>query len=238
MKVALLGYGKMGQSIEAILLERGHDVIAKFGSEGINSSLLAQADVAIEFSLPQVAFTNITTCFEVGIPVITGTTGWLDKYDEALELCDKHQGAMIYASNFSLGVNLFFALNEHLALLMKGFPDYAIQMEEIHHIHKLDAPSGTAISLAEGILKQRDDYRTWQLDEGQIEPQSIGIKAIRESEVPGTHSICYGSDIDEIEIKHTAHSRQGFALGAVIAAEYLKGRKGVYSMRDVLNLPS
>lgn len=228
----------MGRSIEAILLERGHEVVAKFGSAGIDANLLSQADVAIEFSLPEAAFANLKSCFEVGIPVVTGTTGWLDHYDEALALCEKQQGALIYASNFSLGVNLFFALNEQLAQLMKGFPDYQIRMEEIHHIHKLDAPSGTAISLAEGILSQRNDYQGWQLDGEQSAEPNIPIKAIRENEVPGTHSISYGNEIDEIEIKHTAHSRQGFAFGAVIAAEYLFGKKGVYSMRDVLNLSS
>lgn len=228
----------MGRSIETLLLKRGHEVIAKFGSEGIDRDLLAQADVAIEFSLPEAAFVNLKACFELGTPVVTGTTGWLDRYEEALALCKQHEGALIYASNFSLGVNLFFALNKHLAQLMKGFPDYQIKMEEIHHIHKLDAPSGTAISLAEGILAHRNDYQTWELDEGTVSADKIGIKAIRESEVPGTHSISYGNEIDEIEIKHTAHSRQGFAFGAVIAAEYLFGKKGVYSMRDVLNLPS
>ena len=228
----------MGRSIEAILIDRGHDVVARFGSEGIDIDKLKKADVAIEFSLPEAAFENISTCFKAKVPIVTGTTGWLDRYDEALDLCEDEKGAMIYASNFSLGVNLFFALNSYLAEMMERFPAYRPELQEIHHIHKKDAPSGTAITLAEGILGKNSAYKKWQLKEDIQNSKEIPIEAIRESEVPGTHSISYKSAIDDIEIKHTAHSREGFALGAVIAAEYLKGKTGVYSMRDVLNLPS
>lgn len=238
MKVALIGYGRMGHSIEGILQNKGHEVIARFGSEGIEPEILQKADVAIEFSLPEVAFSNLKSCFELGVPVVTGTTGWLDRYQEALELCEKHQGGMIYASNFSLGVNLFFALNSYLARLMKNFPNYEVSLEEIHHIHKKDAPSGTAISLAEGVLAEREDYKSWKLKSEPHGSDQLPIEAIRKEEVPGTHCVNYRNAIDEIEIKHTAHSREGFALGAVLAAEYLNGKKGVYSMRDVLNLPS
>jgi len=239
MKVALIGYGKMGRIIEGILQSRGHEVVATFGAKGIDPTELAKADVAIEFSIPEAAFQNLKTCFETAVPVVTGTTGWLEQYDEALALCEKHQGGLIYASNFSLGVNLFFALNRQLAELMNGQDQYQAEMTEIHHIHKKDAPSGTAISLAEDLLAHSDRWNAWHLDEGQSEDgSSLPIKAIRESEVPGTHEIKYQSSVDEIEIIHRAHNREGFALGAVVAAEYLNGKSGVYSMRDVLKLKS
>ncbi len=238
MKVALIGYGKMGQSIEPILIERGHEVIAKFGVEGIDRNLLKTADVAIEFTKPDSAFNNVTTCFNLGVPVVSGTTGWQEQMEEALEYCITQKGAFIFASNFSLGVNLFFALNSYLAKLMKPHDGYKVDMQEIHHVHKKDAPSGTAIRLATNIMTQRNDLQSWRLKEDVDEADQIPIESIRENEVPGTHSVNYRSSIDDIEIKHTAHSRKGFALGAVIAAEYLNGKTGVYSMRDVLNLPS
>lgn len=228
----------MGKSIERILLERGHEVVATFGSEGIDPDLLSKADVAIEFSLPETAYQNICSCFKSGIPVVTGTTGWLQNYEQAIESCQKYKGGFIYASNYSLGVNLFFELNKQLTQLLKDFPSYTPSLQEIHHIHKKDAPSGTAISLAEDILAERKDFENWALKEESKLPSDLSIEAIRENETPGTHSIRYESAIDTIEIKHTAHSRQGFALGAVIAAEYLNGKSGVYSMRDVLNLKS
>lgn len=236
MKVALIGYGKMGKIIERILKERGHEVVARFGKEGINSADLKQAEVAIEFSVPEAAFANIKACFEDGVPVVTGTTGWLDRYEEALSLCEKQAGALLYASNFSLGVNLFFALNRQLAELMKDYPQYQSALTEIHHIHKKDAPSGTAISLAEDLIAGLPQLKSWKLKEDNPEAEDLPITAIRENEVPGTHAVSYRSAIDDIEIKHTAHNREGFALGAVMAAEYLKGKTGVYSMRDVLNL--
>tara|TARA_Y100001978_G_C23662343_1_gene419352 strand:- start:23 stop:739 length:717 start_codon:yes stop_codon:yes gene_type:complete len=238
MKVALVGYGKMGKTLEKILVDRGHEVVARFGSEGIQVAELKKADVAIEFSVPEAAYGNLKTCLESSVPIVTGTTGWLDRYDEIVSLCEQQKGGLIYASNFSLGVNLFFALNRYLAELMAPYSDYNAEMTEIHHIHKLDAPSGTAISLAEDLIKSLPQKDKWALQENTQSDSDLSIKAIRENEVPGTHSIRYSSAIDDIEITHTAHNRQGFALGAVIAAEYLNGKQGVYSMRDVLNLPS
>lgn len=238
MKVALVGYGKMGKTLEKILVDRGHEVVARFGSEGIQVAELKKADVAIEFSVPEAAYGNLKTCLESSVPIVTGTTGWLDRYDEIISLCEQQKGGLIYASNFSLGVNLFFALNRYLAELMAPYSDYNAEMTEIHHIHKLDAPSGTAISLAEDLIKSLPQKDKWALQENTQSDSDLSIKAIRENEVPGTHSIRYSSAIDDIEITHTAHNRQGFALGAVIAAEYLNGKQGVYSMRDVLNLPS
>lgn len=238
MKVALIGYGKMGRIIESILLERGHEVVAKFGKSGIDTQSLSQADVAIEFSVPEAAFGNIETCINAGVPVVTGTTGWLGRYDEAVALCESKKGGLLYASNFSLGVNLFFDLNRRLAELMAPYQEYQVDLTEIHHIHKKDAPSGTAISIAEDIIKLNPKLDHWKLSDDAPEASDLPITAIRENEVPGTHSVRYHSAIDDIELKHTAHNREGFALGAVLAAEYLNGKQGIYSMRDVLNLNS
>ena len=231
MKIALVGYGKMGKIIDEIATQRNHEIVAKL-NESPNSENLNNADVVIEFSNPEVAFNNIKTCLENKIPVICGTTGWLDQKPEIEKIAAENNTSFLYGSNFSLGVNLFFALNEKLADLMKNFPDYNIQLEEIHHIHKKDAPSGTAISLAEGIIKNDNRFEGWKLDETR--DKELGIFAIREDEVPGTHSVFYKSSVDEIEIKHTAYSRNGFALGAVIAAEWIKGKTGNFSMKDVL----
>ncbi len=233
MKIALLGYGKMGKTIEEIALERGHMITLKV-DEDIESYDLTNldADVAIDFSVPEAAFKNITTCFELGIPVVSGTTGWLDHYDKAVEVCEKHDAAFLYASNFSIGVNLFFELNEKLAEMMKNLEEYSVEVEEIHHAQKLDSPSGTAISLAQQIIANNPNKISWQLD--HAENDEIPIYAKREADVPGTHTVSYRSEIDSIEIKHTAHSRQGFAKGAVIAAEWLKGKEGIYRMQDVL----
>jgi 4-hydroxy-tetrahydrodipicolinate reductase len=231
MKIALVGYGKMGKIIDEIATQRNHEIVARL-NESPNSENLNNADVVIEFSNPEVAFNNIKTCLENKIPVICGTTGWLDQKPEIEKIAAKNNTAFLYGSNFSLGVNLFFALNEKLADLMKNFPDYNIQLEEIHHIHKKDAPSGTAISLAEGIIKNDNRFEGWKLDETR--DKELGIFAIREDEVPGTHSVFYRSEVDEIEIKHTAYSRNGFALGAVIAAEWIQGKTGNFSMKDVL----
>lgn len=233
MKIALVGYGKMGQIIDEIAQSRGHQVVARL-NESPTLDNLNQSDMVIEFSSPESAFENIKFCLENQIPVVCGTTGWLDKKEEIEQICFKHHSAFLYASNFSLGVNLFFALNEKLAELMKPFQEnYSCQLEEIHHIHKLDAPSGTAISLAQGIITN-SDFETWKLDE--TNGRQLGIKAIREGEVPGTHSVSYRSEVDEIEIKHQAFNRNGFALGAVIAAEWIQDKKGVFSMKDVLGL--
>jgi len=232
MKIALLGYGRMGKAIEKIALQRGHEIVIK--DEGKTPYDITTADVAIDFSIPDVAFNNISNCLNNTIPVVSGTTGWLDKYDEALDICKKNNGSFIYASNFSLGVNIFFELNEHLAKMMNNLKDYNVSIEEIHHTKKLDAPSGTAITLAEGIL-ENSNKKEWQLD-GTASEEIVPITAVRTPDVPGTHTITYDSDIDTIDIKHTAHNRKGFALGAVIAAEWLADKKGIYSMKDVLNI--
>lgn len=232
MNIGLFGYGKMGKMIEQIAQERGHTIVAKIdaGTENIDFKSM---DVAIDFSTPDAAFENITNCFKNGVPVISGTTGWLSNYADAVELCQKHDGGFIYASNFSLGVNIFFELNTHLARMMAGLEQYKVSMEEIHHTQKLDAPSGTAITLAEGIIKN-SSYEDWKLHE--TAEKAITINSIREGMVPGTHSISYESAVDKIEIKHVAHNREGFALGAVIAAEWIQGKTGVFTMKDVLNL--
>jgi len=233
MKIALVGYGRMGRIIDEIALKRGHEVVARL-KETPTAENLNNPDVVIEFSLPEVAFNNIKACLENRIPVICGTTGWLERKSEVEQLAVENETAFLYGSNFSLGVNLFFALNEKLADLMKNVDEYSCQLEEIHHIHKLDAPSGTAISLAEGIIKNNNKFDAWKLEETQ--EKNLGIFAIRENEVPGTHSVYYRSEVDEIEIKHTAYNRNGFALGAVVAAEWIKDKKGNFTMKDVLGL--
>ena len=232
MKIALLGYGRMGKEIEKIALSRGHTIVIK--SEGTAHYDIVLADVAIDFSIPNSAFKNISNCINHQIPVISGTTGWLEKYPEAVTLCNEKKGAFIYASNFSLGVNIFFELNNQLAKMMRQLKDYDVSIEEIHHTKKLDAPSGTAITLAEGIIKN-SAFTNWELDQKTSE-KNLPIFAKRIPEVPGTHTISYASEIDEIHLNHTAKSRQGFALGAVIAAEWLLHKKGVYTMKDVLNI--
>lgn len=232
MKIALLGYGKMGQVIERIALERGHEIVLK-KDEFNTYDGLANADVAIDFSVPMAAVDNISASFNNNVPVVSGTTGWLEHYDEMIALCAAKNGGFISSSNFSLGVNLFFGLNEYLAKMMATIDGYKVTMEEIHHIHKLDAPSGTAISLAQGVI-ENSNYNNWTLENGT--ENDIHIEAVRTGEVPGTHTVTYDSGIDSIEIKHTAHNREGFALGAVIAAEWLAGKQGVFSMKDVLNI--
>ena len=233
MKIALVGYGKMGKIIHQIALKRGHDVVATL-DETPTLEKLNNPDVVIEFSSPESAFGNIKFCLENKIPVVAGTTGWLEKKPEVEKIALENETGFLYGSNFSLGVNLFFALNEKLAEMMAPFQnDYSCQLEEIHHIHKLDAPSGTAISIAEGIFKH-SDFKSWKLDETQ--GSELGITAIREGEVPGTHSVFYRSEVDEIEIKHTVFNRNGFAVGAVIAAEWLPGKVGNFGMKQVLGL--
>lgn len=231
MKIALFGYGKMGKTIEKIAGEREHDIVAKFDKD-FTEGILEEADVAIDFSVPKVAFSNIKRAVDSNVPIVSGTTGWLDRYEEAVAHCREKNGAFIYASNFSLGVNLFFELNKKLAEMMNGFKDYKLAIEETHHTQKLDAPSGTAITLAEDIIGH-SGFKKWELGVTDS-PSAIPINAIRKADVPGTHKVKYSSDIDEIEITHTAKSRQGFALGAVIAAEWIKGKKGVFSMKDVI----
>lgn len=232
MRIALFGYGKMGQMIEQIALNRGHEIVAKIdeSTEDINFSRI---DVAIDFSMPSAAYGNITKCINNNVPVISGTTGWLDDYENAVSLCNDKKGAFIYASNFSLGVNIFFELNNYLAKMMQNLPEYKVELEEIHHTQKLDAPSGTAITLAEGVISN-SNYKAWKLDHSSDETLKITSKRI--GKVPGTHTVAYDSVVDSIQIKHTAHNREGFALGAVTAAEWIIGKTGVFSMRDVLNL--
>ena len=233
MKIALLGYGKMGKTIEQIALQRGHEIVLKIDENSADYNITL-ADVAIDFSIPAAAFKNISNCLHNNVPVISGTTGWLDKLPEAIELCKQKNGAFISASNFSLGVNIFFELNAHLAKMMRNLEQYSISIEEIHHTKKLDAPSGTAITLAEGII-ENSDKESWALNVTTNE-NVIPITAKRIDEVPGTHTVAYKSEVDTLEIKHTAHSRDGFALGAVIAAEWLVGKTGVFTMKDVLGL--
>jgi 4-hydroxy-tetrahydrodipicolinate reductase len=232
MKIALLGYGKMGKVIDKIAQERGHQIVLR---KSIHDSFdgLEQADVAIDFSAPESAVAHISECLNREIPVVSGTTGWLAQYDQMTALCKEKNGSFIYGSNFSLGVNLFFLLNENLAKLMRGFGQYEVALHEAHHTQKLDAPSGTAISLAQQIIGN-SDYTSWEL--GTTKDKIIGITADRIENVPGTHSVTYKSPIDEIEIKHTAHNREGFAQGTIIAAEWLNGKKGIFSMKDVLGL--
>ena len=229
MKIALLGYGRMGQAIEKIAIDRGHTIVAKIDKD--NPDEAYEADVAINFSIPTAAYENITSAIDKKIPVVCGTTGWLDRLDEVETLCQQNEGAFLYASNFSLGVNLFFELNAKLAEMMQKQPLYTASIEEIHHTQKLDKPSGTAITLAEGIPSVGN---AWHLVEDNGE--GVPITSIRKDEVPGTHTVTHRSEIDEISITHTAHNRTGFALGAIIAAEWIQNKKGIFSMRDVLQL--
>jgi 4-hydroxy-tetrahydrodipicolinate reductase len=233
MKIALLGYGRMGQTIEQIAIKRGHTIVLKVDKDDTNYDI-TQADVAIDFSIPDVAFNNISMCLSNQVPVISGTTGWLHDYDKAVALCQSKRGAFIYASNYSLGVNIFFELNKVLAKMMSNLKQYNISMEEIHHTKKLDAPSGTAISLANDIISNHNSYENWSLDDKN--EKTIPIIAKRIGDVPGTHTVTYESDVDTITMTHEAHNRDGFALGAVIAAEWIVGKTGVFTMNDVLNI--
>lgn len=233
MNIALLGYGKMGKTIEQIAINRGHNIVLRIDKDDTVYDITT-ADVAIDFSIPSVAFNNISTCLNNGVAVISGTTGWLDNYDNAVALCKEKKGAFIYASNYSLGVNIFFELNKTLAKMMSSLKQYQVSMEEIHHTQKLDAPSGTAISLANDIISHNENYKNWKLDEKRA--SIIPITAKRIEDVPGTHTVTYESEVDTITIGHVAHNRHGFALGAVIAAEWIVGKKGVFTMNDVLNI--
>ena len=236
MKIALIGYGKMGKEIEAIAISRGHEiscVIDVDNRDDFKSDKFKSSDVAIEFTVPSAAYGNITACFEAGVKLVSGTTGWLDKIDEIKSACDRGQ-TFFYASNFSLGVNVFFALNKYLAKIMNQFEDYDVSMEETHHIHKLDSPSGTALTIAEGILDNIDRKSTWK-EASEGEPNELLIEAFRRDEVPGDHSVKYDSEVDFIKIEHSAYSRKGFALGAVLAAEFTAKNKGFLGMKDMLN---
>lgn len=233
MKIALLGYGKMGQTIEKIAVSRGHEIVLTIDKDSPEYDI-SIADVAIDFSIPSSAVDNITNCLNNNVPIISGTTGWLDHFEDMKKLCSDQKGAFIYASNYSLGVNIFFELNSHLAKMMGNLDQYNVTIEEIHHKQKLDEPSGTAITLAEGVIEHTQNTQ-WELDKASQE-NSIPISAIRSPEVPGTHTITYNSSVDQIDIKHTAHNRQGFALGAVVAAEWIVGKTGVFTMKDVLGI--
>ena len=235
MKIVLFGYGKMGKEVEKIALERGHELILRI--EKNEEYDISEADVAIDFSVPSAAFNNITSCFKKNIPVISGTTGWLEDYEKAVTICKKNNGSFIYASNFSIGVNLFFELNDKLSRIMNSNNNYTPSIEEIHHTKKLDAPSGTAITIAEQTIKN-SSIKEWCLhtNKAKVDNEIIPISSKRIKDVPGTHIVAYKSEIDSIEIKHTAHNRKGFAHGAIIAAEWLINKNGVYTMKDVLNL--
>ncbi|HET8804068.1 MAG TPA: 4-hydroxy-tetrahydrodipicolinate reductase [Aequorivita sp.] len=238
MKIALLGYGKMGKTIEKLALEKGHSIVFKSTSDSFEGNF-EEAEVAIEFSSPEAAVLNISKALEAGIPIVSGTTGWLEKYDEMVNLCEKSNGSFITASNFSVGVNLFFSINEYAAKLMAPWKEYNVSVEEIHHLQKKDAPSGTAITIAEGILKH-SEKKDWKLNTSDVsaeaEENSLNVTAKREEDVKGTHIVSYDSTIDTISFKHEAHSREGFAKGAILAAEFLKGKKGIFTMKDVLGL--
>jgi 4-hydroxy-tetrahydrodipicolinate reductase len=239
MKLALIGYGKMGKEIEKIALSRGHEVVLKIdisNPEDLTVENLQKADVAIEFTIPDSAIANYQKCFEAGIPVVSGTTGWLEKQAEVHQLCLEKNGTFFHTTNFSVGVNIFFALNKKLAQLMAPYQEeYKVEVKEVHHIHKLDAPSGTAITLAEGIMENIPSKKSW-VNKATDNPAELGIISERIGEVPGIHTITYDSGIDYIEITHSARNRQGLALGAVLAAEYSAGKKGILSMNDMLNI--
>ena len=238
MRIALLGYGKMGHAIEEIALQRRHEISLKISIDNTEDNTienLKKADIAIEFTGPESAFDNINKCLEAGIPVVSGSTGWLDRYEEIIWNFKQGGGAFLYASNFSIGVNIFFETNKRLAQLMASQPEYNVTIEEIHHTHKKDAPSGTAITLAEQIIAVSPVKNKWVNSE-TVRKSELEILSKRIDPIPGTHIVKYHSGIDDIEIIHTAHNRKGFALGAVLAAEFLVGREGVYSMKDVLGL--
>ena len=238
MKIAPIGYGKMGKEIEKIALDRGHEIVLKIditNPEDLNIDNLKQADVAIEFTIPTSATANYKLCFEAEIPVVSGTTGWLEKLTEVHQQCKQLNGTFFHTTNFSMGVNIFFALNKKLAQLMANHSEYTVEMKEIHHTQKLDAPSGTAITLAEGIIENIPAKNSWVNHSTEV-ANEIGIISEREGQVPGTHIINYDSEVDYIEITHCAKNRKGLAFGAVLAAEYSFGKKGILSMNDLLNL--
>ncbi|SMC57374.1 4-hydroxy-tetrahydrodipicolinate reductase [Pedobacter africanus] len=244
MKIALLGYGKMGQIIERFALERGHDVVLKISidnTEDLTTANLAKADVAIDFSAPDAALGNIYACFDANVPVVVGTTGWYGQLQEVKNECLSRNNSLLYGSNFSIGVNLFFHINKVMAKLMNDYPAYEVQVEEIHHTQKLDSPSGTAMTIAEGIIEQMDRKTEWvnelvgaQFDD-VVKKDQLLIESLRIENVPGTHTVLYSSEVDEIELKHTAHNRAGFALGAVVAAEWLQNKQGFFNIADIFN---
>jgi 4-hydroxy-tetrahydrodipicolinate reductase len=238
MKIALIGYGKMGKAIEEIALEKGHEIVLKIdvanGNEFTKENL-QRADAAIEFTGPHSAFENVKKCIEYGVPVISGSTGWLDQWNEISAMCETHNGCLVYSSNYSIGVNLFFELNKQLANLMEPYDAYDVQMTEIHHTEKKDAPSGTAITLAEQILSNMGRKNQW-VNSHSSNATDLVIISERIDPAPGTHTVTYDSPIDTIEITHTAHTRKGFASGALLAAEFAKNKSGIFTMKEVLGL--
>jgi len=232
MKIALLGYGKMGKIVEKLAIKKGYTIVSRINQYSSKEEIL-KADIAIEFSTPQAAVSNIKFCLENDIPIVSGTTGWLVHYDKMIKLCENRNGSFIYASNFSIGVNLFFYINEYVSNLIEPWKDYQVSIEEVHHNQKLDIPSGTAVTLAEGIIRN-SEKKNWELNGKDAE--NINITAKRINDIKGTHIINYNSNIDTISIKHEAHSRDGFALGAILAAEWLADKKGIFTMKDVLQI--
>lgn len=238
MKIALIGYGKMGKAIESIALNKGHEIVLKIdiqNNQDFTEAALQKADVAIEFTGPHSAYDNVKKCIAWGVPVVSGSTGWLDKWNEVKDLCDEKNGTLIYSSNYSIGVNLFFELNKQLAQLMQPYNSYDVSMTEVHHTEKKDAPSGTAISLAEQILTHLGRKNKW-VNGASTNSNELVIQSERIDPAPGTHMVKYSSEVDDIEIIHTAHTRVGFASGAVLAAEFAFEKKGIFTMKDVLGL--
>ena len=237
MKIALIGYGKMGKAIEKLALAKGHQITAIVDSQNsIENTNFDDVDVAIEFTRPELAVKHMNFCLEIGLPIVVGTTAWQNELKIITENVSKYNGALVHASNFSIGVNLFFEMNKQLAKIMEAHPAYKLEMTEIHHTQKLDKPSGTAVTLAEGIIEQNTNYKNWRLAESiELEiGNEFFIHALREENVPGTHLVNYSSPIDSIQIQHIAHTRDGFALGAILAAEWIKNKKGIFTMKDVL----
>jgi 4-hydroxy-tetrahydrodipicolinate reductase len=238
MRILLIGYGKMGKTIEQMAHAKGHQIagtIDHTNADTLSTYTSENTDVAIEFTHPEAAFGNISYCLTQGIPVVSGSTGWLDRYSEAVQLCQKNKGAFFYASNYSVGVNLFFHFNEYIASKMQAYKEYQVSIREIHHLQKVDKPSGTGITTAEGILDSYPSLSGWAADDDS-DKGKLNIISEREPEVVGTHIVTYASEVDKIELGHIAHSRAGFAEGALMAAEWLQGREGVYGMKDMLNL--
>jgi 4-hydroxy-tetrahydrodipicolinate reductase len=249
MKIALLGYGKMGKMIEKIALSRNHEIVLTIDQDNLHeltAENLQKADAVIEFSMPATVLGNIQHCFNAGVPIVVGTTGWYDKLDEVKQQCEESNASLMYATNFSVGVNIFFHINRMLAKVMNNYPYYDVQVEEIHHMQKLDAPSGTAITIAEGIIDNLDSKKDWlnvlTTDDGADDqnplPDQLLIESLRIDSVPGTHTVIYDSEVDTIEFKHTAHNRSGFALGAVLAAEWIQGKKGFYTVDAMFDFKS
>ncbi|MDB5117067.1 MAG: dapB [Mucilaginibacter sp.] len=248
MKIALLGYGKMGKIIEKIAVDRKHEIVLKIDYDNLHdltAENLQKADAVIEFSTPATVLSNIDHCFNAGVPIVVGTTGWYEQLPQIKQRCEDTNNSFIYATNFSVGVNVFFHINKILAKLMNKHPYYEVQVEEIHHVQKLDAPSGTAITIAEGIIENLDDKKKWinvltadtnDNHTDNASPEDVLIESYRIDSVPGTHTVIYDSEVDTIEIKHTAHNRNGFALGAVLAAEWIQDKKGFFSVADMFDL--